>query len=85
MPSAGLGFCKDVDEAAERIVQGGETSAFEISFTTRFACLLKLLRLIPYRLDPDRQTAERDEAQAEVDKFQLLRSKLQRMPCGCRA
>ncbi len=43
-------FLMEVGEAAERIANGLESSAFEIAFPRRFAFLLKLFRLLPYRL-----------------------------------
>lgn len=43
-------FLMEVDEAAERLANGLESSAFEITFPRRFAYLLKLFRLLPYRL-----------------------------------
>lgn len=43
-------FLMDVDVAAERMARGFEGSAFEITFPRRFAYLLKLLRMLPYRL-----------------------------------
>lgn len=38
------------EKAAERIVTGLRSSAFEISFPRRFTYVLKLLKLLPYRL-----------------------------------
>ena len=43
-------FLMEVDEAAECMANGLESSAFEITFPRRFAFLLKLFRLLPYRL-----------------------------------
>ena len=43
-------FLMDVDDAVERMARGFESSAFEITFPRRFAYLLKLLRMLPYRL-----------------------------------
>ncbi|MGI9485791.1 MAG: SDR family NAD(P)-dependent oxidoreductase [Geminicoccaceae bacterium] len=43
-------FLMEVDEAAERMANGLESSAFEITFPRRFAFLLKLFRLLPYSL-----------------------------------
>ena len=43
-------FLMEVEEAAERMARGFETRAFEITFPRRFAYLLKLLRMLPYRL-----------------------------------
>ena len=43
-------FLLEVDDAAERITIGLESSAFEITFPRRFAYLLKCLRILPYRL-----------------------------------
>ena len=43
-------FLMEVDEAAERMANGLESNAFEISFPRRFTYLLKLFRLLPYRL-----------------------------------
>ncbi len=43
-------FLIDAETAATRIVAGLESSAFEITFPKRFAYLLKLLRMLPYRL-----------------------------------
>ncbi len=43
-------FLMDVDEAAERMARGFDGRSFEITFPRRFAYLLKLLRLLPYRL-----------------------------------
>ena len=43
-------FLMEVDAAAERIVRGLDRRAFEITFPRRFACALKLLRLLPYSL-----------------------------------
>ncbi|MGI9421106.1 MAG: SDR family NAD(P)-dependent oxidoreductase [Geminicoccaceae bacterium] len=43
-------FLMEVEDAAERMARGFEISAFEITFPRRFAYLLKLLRMLPYRL-----------------------------------
>lgn len=43
-------FLIPVDKAVERLVVGLASSRFEISFPRRFALLLKLLRVLPYRL-----------------------------------
>ena len=43
-------FLMEVEDAAERLAKGLESSAFEITFPRRFAFLLKLFRLLPYRL-----------------------------------
>ncbi|MGI9436036.1 MAG: SDR family NAD(P)-dependent oxidoreductase [Geminicoccaceae bacterium] len=43
-------FLIDVDEAARRIATGLERQSFEITFPKRFTYLLKLLRILPYRL-----------------------------------
>jgi short-subunit dehydrogenase len=43
-------FLIDVETAAARIVAGVERSAFEITFPRRFTVIMKLLRLLPYRL-----------------------------------
>ncbi len=43
-------FLIDADTAATRIVAGLERNAFEITFPKRFAYLLKLFRMLPYRL-----------------------------------
>ncbi len=43
-------FLMEVENAAERMAEGLESSAFEITFPRRFAYLLKLFRLLPYRL-----------------------------------
>jgi NAD(P)-dependent dehydrogenase (short-subunit alcohol dehydrogenase family) len=43
-------FLMGVDEACRRIRRGIESGGFEIAFPTRFALLLKLARLLPYRL-----------------------------------
>ena len=38
------------DDAAAEILRGFATDAFEIHFPKRFTRLLKVLRLLPYRL-----------------------------------
>ncbi|MEM7042796.1 MAG: SDR family NAD(P)-dependent oxidoreductase [Pseudomonadota bacterium] len=43
-------FLMEVEDAAERMAKGFESSAFEITFPCRFAYLLKLFRILPYRL-----------------------------------
>lgn len=43
-------FLMEVEEAAERMARGFESNAFEITFPRRFAYLLKLLRMVPYKL-----------------------------------
>ncbi|MFC4347070.1 SDR family NAD(P)-dependent oxidoreductase [Kordiimonas lipolytica] len=43
-------FLMPVDKAAARIIRGLEKSGFEITFPTRFAFVMKLLRLLPDRL-----------------------------------
>jgi len=43
-------FLIPAKDAAQRIGEGLETSALEITFPTRFALLMKLLRLLPDRL-----------------------------------
>ncbi len=43
-------FMISPEEAAERIIRGLKTDAFEIAFPRRFAFLLKIGRLLPYRL-----------------------------------
>ena len=43
-------FLIDADTAARRIVDGLQTSRFEITFPRRFSYLMKLLRLLPYGL-----------------------------------
>lgn len=37
-------------QAAQAIIRGWERGSFDIHFPKRFSCLLKLLRLLPYRL-----------------------------------
>jgi hypothetical protein len=39
-----------VNEACRRIRRGIDSGAFEIAFPRRFVLLLKLARLLPYRL-----------------------------------
>jgi NAD(P)-dependent dehydrogenase (short-subunit alcohol dehydrogenase family) len=43
-------FLMSVDEACRRIRRGIDSGGFEIAFPRRFALLLKLARLLPYRL-----------------------------------
>ncbi|NJO38298.1 MAG: SDR family NAD(P)-dependent oxidoreductase [Rhizobiales bacterium] len=43
-------FLMEVEVAAERMADGFERHAFEITFPRRFAWSLKLLRILPYRL-----------------------------------
>lgn len=43
-------FLMDVDVAADRLVKGLASDAFEIIFPRRFAYLLKILQLLPHRL-----------------------------------
>ena len=43
-------FLMEVEDAADRLVTGLNSSAFEITFPRRFAFLLKLFRCLPYRL-----------------------------------
>ena len=43
-------FLMDVEDAADRLVDGLATDAFEITFPRRFAYALKVLRCLPYRL-----------------------------------
>lgn len=43
-------FLMHVDEACRRIRRGIDSGRFEIAFPTRFVLLLKLARLLPYRL-----------------------------------
>lgn len=43
-------FLMPVDRAVDRFVAGLASSRFEIAFPRRFAFLMKLLRLLPYRL-----------------------------------
>lgn len=43
-------FLISAEQAAERIARGLAGSGFEIAFPTRFTLLMKLLRLLPYRL-----------------------------------
>jgi len=43
-------FLIDVETAAARMASGFEGSSFEITFPRRFTYLMKLLRLLPYRL-----------------------------------
>lgn len=43
-------FILETRDAAERIVRGLESSAFEVTFPKRFTYGLKLLRILPYRV-----------------------------------
>ncbi len=43
-------FLMEVEDAARRMADGFESGAFEITFPRRFAWLLKLFRILPYRL-----------------------------------
>ena len=43
-------FLIDVETAAARMAKGFESTSFEITFPRRFTYLLKLLRILPYRL-----------------------------------
>lgn len=43
-------FLMDVDAAAQRIIKGLEGNSFEIAFPTRFALIMKLLRILPDRV-----------------------------------
>lgn len=43
-------FILETTDAAERIIRGLESSAFELTFPKRFTYWLKLLRILPYRL-----------------------------------
>jgi len=43
-------FLMDTRDAAHRIVNGLESSSFEVTFPKRFTYWLKLLRILPYRL-----------------------------------
>lgn len=43
-------FLMEPDAAAERIARGLKGSGFEIAFPRRFVAILKLLRILPYRL-----------------------------------
>lgn len=43
-------FLIDAEVAAERMARGFEGNGFEITFPRRFAFLLKMLRMLPYRL-----------------------------------
>jgi NAD(P)-dependent dehydrogenase (short-subunit alcohol dehydrogenase family) len=43
-------FLMDVDDACRRIRRGLDSGRFEIAFPRRFVLLLKLARLLPYRL-----------------------------------
>ena len=43
-------FLMDVGDAAERVMKGLATDRFEISFPRRFALILKLLNILPYRI-----------------------------------
>ena len=43
-------FLMDVDEAADALYKGLNSKRFEITFPTRFAMIMKLLRYMPYTL-----------------------------------
>ena len=43
-------FLMDVDDAAEQLARGLASDRFEITFPRRFTVLMKLARLLPYRL-----------------------------------
>ena len=43
-------FLISAELAADRIVRGLKGSGFEIAFPTGFVLIMKLLRLLPYRL-----------------------------------
>ena len=43
-------FLMAADKAAGRLLAGIETDRFEITFPRRFTYIMKLLRLLPYRL-----------------------------------
>ena len=43
-------FIMETEDAAQRIVEGLESNAFELSFPKRFTYWLKLFRILPYRL-----------------------------------
>ena len=43
-------FLMEVDDAADAIYKGLNSKKFEITFPTRFAILMKLLRYVPYKL-----------------------------------
>jgi NAD(P)-dependent dehydrogenase (short-subunit alcohol dehydrogenase family) len=43
-------FLMEAEDAAQRIVQGIERNAFEITFPRRFTYLLKIMRMLPYSL-----------------------------------
>ena len=43
-------FLMDVEPAARRLIDGLKGSSFEITFPRRFSLLLRLLRLLPYRV-----------------------------------
>ncbi|MEZ5824068.1 MAG: SDR family NAD(P)-dependent oxidoreductase [Geminicoccaceae bacterium] len=43
-------FLMEPDDAARRIVEGLDGTGFEIAFPVRFVLMLKLMRLLPYRL-----------------------------------
>ena len=48
--SFAMPFLMDVEPAARRLVAGLESNRFEIVFPRRFGALLRLLRIMPYRL-----------------------------------
>lgn len=43
-------FIMETEDAAQRIIDGLETNAFELTFPRRFTYWLKLLRILPYRV-----------------------------------